>query len=64
MSATETISSTLCAVFPTNPNSTHGDIFLRNLASDVPPAVDNFGFTLVIFLNDFLNHISCFIGSS
>ncbi|SVB54209.1 uncharacterized protein METZ01_LOCUS207063, partial [marine metagenome] len=37
-------------VFPTNPNSTQGDIFLINLASDVPPVVDNFGFTLVIFL--------------
>ena len=31
-------------VFPTKPNSTHGDIFLINLASEVPPEVDNFGF--------------------
>ncbi|SVE40803.1 uncharacterized protein METZ01_LOCUS493657, partial [marine metagenome] len=30
ISETETISSILCAVFPTNPNSTHGDIFLIN----------------------------------
>ena len=41
-------------VFPTKPNSTHGDIFFINLASDVPPLVDSFGFILVIFLIVFL----------
>ena len=46
----DTASSTLCIVFPTRPNSTHGDIFFINLASDVPPDVDNFGFILVIYL--------------
>ena len=46
----DTHSPTLCIVFPTNPNSKHGDIFLINLASDVPPVVDNFGLILVIFL--------------
>ncbi|SVE61235.1 uncharacterized protein METZ01_LOCUS514089, partial [marine metagenome] len=30
-SETDTASSTLCMVFPTKPNSTHGDIFLINL---------------------------------
>ena len=46
----DTASSTLCIVFPTKPNSTHGDIFLINLASEVPPDVDNFGYILVTFV--------------
>ena len=45
----ETHSSTLCIVLLTNPNSRHGEIFLINLASEVPPVVENFGFILVIF---------------
>ena len=46
----ELIHLTLCIVFPTKPNSKHGAIFLINLASEVPPAVDNLGLILVIFL--------------
>ena len=34
--------------FPTKPNSKQGEIFLINLASEVPPVVDNFGLILVI----------------
>ena len=45
----ETHSSTLCIVLLTSPNSRHGEIFLINLASEVPPVVENFGFILVIF---------------
>ena len=37
-------------VFPTKPNSKQGAIFLINLASDVPPVVDNFGLILVTYL--------------
>ena len=37
-------------VLLTNPNSRHGEIFLINLASEVPPVVENFGSILVIFL--------------
>ena len=36
-------------VFPTKPNSKQGGIFLINLASEVPPVVDNLGLILVIF---------------
>ena len=31
----------MCIVFPTKPNSKQGAIFLINLASEVPPVVDN-----------------------
>ena len=39
---------------PTMPNSKQGEIFLINLASDVPPDVDNLVFILVFFLTIFL----------
>ena len=35
---------------PTKPNSRQGDIFLINLASDVPPDVDSLGLIFVFFL--------------
>jgi len=53
-SAIETHSSTLCIVLFTNPNSRQGDIFLINLASEVPPVVENLGVIFVIFLIIFL----------
>ena len=53
-SVSDTHSSTLCIVLFTKPNSRQGEIFLINLASDVPPVVDNFGFIFVIFLMIFL----------
>ena len=37
----------------TKPNSRQGEIFLINLASEVPPVVDNLGLIL-LFLNNFL----------
>ena len=46
---------------PTIPNSIQGEIFLMNLASDVPPEVDNLGFTLVFFFYDIFYHISNFV---
>ena len=33
-----------CIVFPTDPNSITGQMSLINLASEVPPLVDNSGF--------------------
>ena len=44
----KTHSSTLCIVLLTKPNSRQGAIFLINLASEVPPVVDNFGLIFVI----------------
>ena len=46
----ETHSSTLCIVLFTNPNSRQGEIFFINLASEVPPVVENFVLIFVIFL--------------
>lgn len=43
MSDTATHSSTLCMVWPTSPNSTTGQKFLMNRASDVPPLVASAG---------------------
>jgi hypothetical protein len=54
-SETETLSSILCIVLPTKPNSKHGAIFFINLASDVPPEVDSFGLRHRDFFNDILN---------
>ena len=50
-----TDSSILCIVFPTNPNSTHGDIFLINLASDIPPVVKSHGSTDYLGFSNSLN---------
>ena len=49
MSLTSTLSSTLCIVFPTKPNSITGEILEINLASEVPPEVDFSGVVLIIF---------------
>ena len=40
----------VCIVLFTRPNSRQGEIFLINLASEVPPVVENLGLILVIFL--------------
>ena len=48
------ITGLLGVVLLTNPNSRHGEIFLINLASEVPPVVENFGDTLVTLLIMFL----------
>ena len=39
----------MCIDLLTSPNSRQGEIFLINLASEVPPVVENLGFTFVIF---------------
>ena len=49
----ETHSSTLCIVLLTSPNSRQGEIFLINLASEVPPVVESFGLIFGYFFNNF-----------